>query len=196
MQNKPNFPHFSTENACLDKKQTQFKPNSKPIQTQFWPKNQGVKAKQTQFKPKQTQMSFNQAHLPPRLEYLYSVGVIHGLLSCILCLESGVFGLFLLIYNNRILNWIKSLILLKIVQNWLYQYKKTFFYSCNVSRSSGLLSKREELLPCQLTVALLLKAQLPVPRVLPALQFQPRQYLKPRQTENIAPPLSVPAGGA
>jgi len=28
LQNKPNFPCFSTENACLAKKQTQFKPNS------------------------------------------------------------------------------------------------------------------------------------------------------------------------
>ena len=42
LQNKPNFPHFSTENACLAKKQTQFKANfgpisrvAKPIQTQF-----------------------------------------------------------------------------------------------------------------------------------------------------------------
>jgi hypothetical protein len=30
------------------------KPNSKPIQTQFWPKNQGGKAKQTQNKPNST----------------------------------------------------------------------------------------------------------------------------------------------
>jgi len=48
MQNKPNFPHFSLENACLAKKQTQFKPN----QSQFQPKNEGGKAKQTQFYPR------------------------------------------------------------------------------------------------------------------------------------------------
>jgi len=46
MQNKPNFPHFSTENKDFTKKQTQFKAK----QSQFWPKNQGGKAKQTQFK--------------------------------------------------------------------------------------------------------------------------------------------------
>jgi hypothetical protein len=38
---------FSPENACLTKKQTQFKPN----QSQFWANIAGVKAKQTQFKP-------------------------------------------------------------------------------------------------------------------------------------------------
>jgi len=27
MQNKPNFPHFSLKNACLAKKQSQFKAN-------------------------------------------------------------------------------------------------------------------------------------------------------------------------
>ena len=48
LQNKTNFPCFSTENEDYAKKQTQFKPN----QSQFWPKNQGGKAKQTQFKPK------------------------------------------------------------------------------------------------------------------------------------------------
>jgi hypothetical protein len=51
LQNKPNFPHFSLENEDFAKKQSQFKPNSNPIQTQFWPKNQGGKAKQTQNKP-------------------------------------------------------------------------------------------------------------------------------------------------
>jgi hypothetical protein len=45
MQNKPNFPHFSTENDDFTKKQTQFKPN----QSQFWANIKGGKAKQTQF---------------------------------------------------------------------------------------------------------------------------------------------------
>jgi hypothetical protein len=31
LQNKPNFPHFSTKNEDLTKKQSQFKPNSNPI---------------------------------------------------------------------------------------------------------------------------------------------------------------------
>ena len=31
LQNKPNFPHFSTENEDYAKKQTQFKANSNPI---------------------------------------------------------------------------------------------------------------------------------------------------------------------
>ena len=31
MQNKPNFPHFSTKNKDYAKKQTQFKPNFGPI---------------------------------------------------------------------------------------------------------------------------------------------------------------------
>ena len=35
MQNKPNFPQFSPENDDLTQKQTQYKPNSKPKQTQF-----------------------------------------------------------------------------------------------------------------------------------------------------------------
>jgi len=38
MQNKPNFPRFYAKNNDYDKKQTQFKPNSNPIQTQFKPK--------------------------------------------------------------------------------------------------------------------------------------------------------------
>jgi len=48
MQNKPNFPHFSSENEDCTEKQTQFKPNSNPIlaQKSGW---------QTQFKAKQTQ---------------------------------------------------------------------------------------------------------------------------------------------
>ena len=41
MQNKANFPHFSTKNDDFTKKQTQFKPN----QSQFWPNIKGVKAK-------------------------------------------------------------------------------------------------------------------------------------------------------
>jgi hypothetical protein len=50
MQNKPNFPHFSTKNEDSTKKQTQYKPN----QSQFWPKNQGGKANSN---PIQTQFS-------------------------------------------------------------------------------------------------------------------------------------------
>jgi hypothetical protein len=55
IKNKPNFPHFSTENKDFTKKQTQFKANqtqnkanSKPIlaPNRWW---------QTQFKPKQIQ---------------------------------------------------------------------------------------------------------------------------------------------
>jgi hypothetical protein len=44
MQNKPNFPHFSTKNEDFAKKQSQFKPNSNPIlaQKSGW---------QSQFKP-------------------------------------------------------------------------------------------------------------------------------------------------
>jgi hypothetical protein len=37
LQNKPNFPHFWLKNKDLPKKQTQFKPNSNPIQTQTNP---------------------------------------------------------------------------------------------------------------------------------------------------------------
>jgi hypothetical protein len=51
-RNKPNFPRFTPENDDFTKKQTQYKPNSNPIQSQYWSKNQGGKAKQTQFKPK------------------------------------------------------------------------------------------------------------------------------------------------
>ena len=51
LQNKPNFPHFSPENVCLTKKQSQFKANSNPIKADF-------NAKQSQFKPKQTQFCF------------------------------------------------------------------------------------------------------------------------------------------
>jgi hypothetical protein len=35
MTNKPNFPHFSSENEDCAKKQTQYKPNSKPKQSQL-----------------------------------------------------------------------------------------------------------------------------------------------------------------
>jgi hypothetical protein len=35
LQNKPNFPNFPPKNEDFAKKQTQFKPNSNPIQTQF-----------------------------------------------------------------------------------------------------------------------------------------------------------------
>ena len=45
--NKPNFPHFLLENDDSTKKQTQFK----PIQNQFWPKNQGGKANSNPNKP-------------------------------------------------------------------------------------------------------------------------------------------------
>ena len=45
LQNKPNFPRFSTNNEDFTKKQTQFKPK----QTQFWANIKGSKAKQTQF---------------------------------------------------------------------------------------------------------------------------------------------------
>jgi hypothetical protein len=31
LQNKPNFPRFSYKNDDVTRKQTQFKPNSKPI---------------------------------------------------------------------------------------------------------------------------------------------------------------------
>ena len=44
MQNKPNFPRFCAKNEDFAQKQTQFKPNSNPIQTQSKPI-------QTQFKP-------------------------------------------------------------------------------------------------------------------------------------------------
>ena len=57
MQNKPNFPHFSTQNDDLTQKQTQFKPNSKPILRQkSW-----SKPNQTQF----VNLSSIGAHLLP-----------------------------------------------------------------------------------------------------------------------------------
>jgi len=43
MQNKPNFPRFCAKNEDFVQKQTQFKPNSKPIKA-------NSKPKQTQFK--------------------------------------------------------------------------------------------------------------------------------------------------
>jgi len=39
MQNKPNFPRFCAKNEDFAQKQSQFKPNSNPIQSQF-PKGQ------------------------------------------------------------------------------------------------------------------------------------------------------------
>jgi hypothetical protein len=50
MQNKPNFPHFSPENADYAKKQSQYKPNLNPIKANFGPISRVSKAKQTQFK--------------------------------------------------------------------------------------------------------------------------------------------------
>jgi hypothetical protein len=48
IKNKPNFPHFSTQNDDFAKKQTQFKPNTKPILAYYevW---------QSQNKPEQSQ---------------------------------------------------------------------------------------------------------------------------------------------
>ena len=47
MQNKPNFPHFSPENEDCAIKQTQFKPNTKPIKANICLKIRG----QTQTNP-------------------------------------------------------------------------------------------------------------------------------------------------
>jgi hypothetical protein len=55
MTNKPNFPHFSSENEDCAKKQTQFKANSSPNKPNFGPISRVFNAKQTQFKAKQTQ---------------------------------------------------------------------------------------------------------------------------------------------
>jgi len=50
MQNKPNFLYFSPENDDFTKKQTQFKPNSKPIKANFSPKIRVAKPIQSQNK--------------------------------------------------------------------------------------------------------------------------------------------------
>jgi len=55
MQNKPNFCRFWAKNSYLEEKQSQFKPNSNPIQTQFKPNSKPIKANQSQNKPNQTQ---------------------------------------------------------------------------------------------------------------------------------------------
>ena len=49
MQNEPNFPQFSPENACLTKKQTQFEPNSKPNKPNFGSKTQVAKPNEANF---------------------------------------------------------------------------------------------------------------------------------------------------
>ena len=117
MQNKPNFRPFRPKNDDFTKKQTQFKPNSNPIQSQT--------------KPILAQKLGGQTQTNPICLLFY---------SCVLSLVSLVF--FCLIYICRILNWIKSSNLLKIVQNCLYQYKKTCFYSCNDSRPTGINFKK------------------------------------------------------
>ena len=63
MQNKPNFPHFSPENDDFTKKQTQFKPNTKPIQTQSKPILGQYQGWQSQTKPI---LSWNLSRACPR----------------------------------------------------------------------------------------------------------------------------------
>jgi hypothetical protein len=51
LQNKPNFPHFSPENEDCAKKQTQFKPNTKPIKANFGPISRVAKPNKPNSKP-------------------------------------------------------------------------------------------------------------------------------------------------
>ena len=51
IQNKPNFPRFSTEIDDFTKKQTQYKPNSNPNKPNICLKIRVAKPIQTQFKP-------------------------------------------------------------------------------------------------------------------------------------------------
>jgi uncharacterized protein YgiM (DUF1202 family) len=64
MQNKPNFPHFSSENDDFAKKQTQYKPNSNPIKTNFGPISSVAKPN----KAKNQLLLINLCHRDNRLE--------------------------------------------------------------------------------------------------------------------------------
>ena len=51
MQNKPNFPCFSTKNDDFTKKQTQYKPNTNPIKANFGQKIRGAKPNKANSNP-------------------------------------------------------------------------------------------------------------------------------------------------
>jgi hypothetical protein len=59
MQNEANFPHFSSKNACLTQKRSQFEPNSNPNESNFGPISGG----QSQNEPKQTQFVVSLSNL-------------------------------------------------------------------------------------------------------------------------------------
>jgi hypothetical protein len=143
MQNKPNFPCFSPENNDATQKQTQFKANSNPIQTQFWPNNQCSLENKANSNPNQNLSSIAAHLLPCRGANFKAISSRAG------------FPLDLWQENIKV---DKKLTVCFKYKKCPYQYKKTVF-SCYYSQLTGLLSKREELLSCQLTVVLLLKAQ-------------------------------------
>jgi hypothetical protein len=55
MQNEPNFHHFSSKNACLNQKRSQFEAK----RSQFWANIRGAKPKRTQFKTNFKRMNVN-----------------------------------------------------------------------------------------------------------------------------------------
>ena len=131
-------------------KQTQFKKwqnehkylhnnvlrNFKPLaqtkkQTQFKPNKAKNKPNLTQFKANLTQNKANRRHRKPMRKPL-SLRLLH------------------LTYNSRLLNWIKSRQLLKSVKTAHINIKNQLFMT---------VSRPEEIISCQLTVAHFSKAQ-------------------------------------
>jgi hypothetical protein len=146
----PILPHFPPENEDSAKKQTQFKANQTQYKPNFEPTIRGAKPIQTQINP-----TPSEAQVLSEVEGFFSYLMYYSTFH--------ISGLFILIYNSRILNWIKSWHCLKIVKNCLI--------TVSILSLRGLLSKREELLSCRLTVVVFSKAQSQ-----PALPFRPPPY--------------------
>jgi len=81
LQNKPNFPHFSTENKDYAKKQTQYKPNSNPIKPNFGPISLVAKPKQSQYLPKNQGDKPNQTQAHQILSDIFGTKIDYSLLS-------------------------------------------------------------------------------------------------------------------